>query len=60
VDWAKAQVMIREDYTSAEVSISFMSSFYQDVLPERAVEATERMGLGRHKQHKQVPLLVES
>ena len=52
--------MIREDYTSAEVPISFMSSFYQDVLPERAVEATERMGLGRHKQHKQVPLLVES
>jgi hypothetical protein len=59
VDWAKAQVMIRQDYTCAEVSISFISSFYQEVLPERAVKATERMGLGRQNEHKEVPLPVE-
>ncbi len=52
--------MIKQDYTSAKVSISFISSFYQEVLPERAVEATERMGLGRQNEHREAPLPVES
>ncbi len=53
--------MIRQDCASVEVSIPFISSFDEGVvLPQRAVEGTERMDLGRQRQRKQVPLPVES
>ena len=53
--------MIRQDCASVEVSIAFISSFNEGVvLPQRAVEATERMGLGMQRQQKQVPLSVQS